>query len=1269
MATFLSHIGIRAFVDLGNARAGFATMRREALMTTGALTGLSRSAAAATNPITGFARALNTAGGNVRTFGNLISNLGLRMSALVSAPIILTEFLSVRDAAKFEREMVRTINLAGETASSVHEASREILGMASAVGQLPIDLMEAFFFVASSGLPSTTDFLDITTKSAMASAVGLGDVVEVGNLVTSIIRTFGITAEEALDQTIVAIQEGKAEVEDFTGTMGRALAFAELMGVSFAEFLAAVSGFTQFGVDASVATTGFRAAMTSLMNPTSMATDTLNEFGFSVEQIHDMIADPNIGLAKTLLTLDKKFEGSSVVWGRVIGNVRGLAEVLSLVGLIGEEDYLNLVSKIQNSNGVLEESFERVTKTLEFQVMSLKAAGQALSISIGDALKPLAFELVQKLVPFVQAMQRWVELHPGFVQMAAVFGAIVAAMGPLLFLFGAFVATLGTLVTAVSVFVATFGSVALFLSGAFTLAVTGVVGILGILVGALITTAGDIQRKAGPAFESVAQKALRWGQNIIISLANGIIRGITAVINALATVAGVFTYWLRGSSPPRLLPHLTDWGEQAVNAWLEGWTHGNFSLFKEITEPVEDLIRAVGGASGAERTGIASLILGSREAIDSAIMQYRELGRISDETMQQIVQGTGAAAQVIPLYIQSLVDLEKANERVAAAQERLNEITARYEERLRPLNDRMRQIRDTQDEWQRQQRETELGKILVDRRAPEFVKDRARLLLEELNLERQIAAIEAERDSEVSAAEMELQLAEEQRAVVERQIEATRDLIDLIVEQNRLMAETIELQKELAEDTAGGGGDGGGAVEGGDLDIPTGGAGVSGLNLGDLPTLDTEALKTAWANIKAAIAPSLAELQVVLDRFSTAIANLIIAFDEFKGNPQQFFVDALDDINKKLSGGQPLPNQLKDLAKSIKDIYNALKLFDAQLGASGEDPLSLLIQNLTGFDLSTLALDLHAALVDPVTDFLAQSPTWATFVEVLNADLTERLPEGYRILGGVIQQGADNAGRNWNSMKDNSWRMRTELSNDLDALSRKWELFKDSIEEIGKELKRIWDELKENFWKMKTALSNDIDEIKRWFEELPGKIETALSSLGAKIGAAFTAAKTFLLGPNGPVQTLVNDVINSFSGMISSIATALGIENWGSVTGVMTTLATNMISAFARAFSPTLMWEHVKNVLNNLKQQIEDWVKNLIFGFVSTSGPPGGSDEPPQQVASPVQPGVTAMVVAPPISGGSSTAMTLNMGGQTINNGLDAATFAALVKQSVARSI
>lgn len=1327
MSSFLSTIGIRTFVDLGNAQAGFATIRREAMMTTGSLRSLSGAATAASNPITRFGQVLNTVGGNVRTFGNMISNLGLRMAALVSAPAIFAGWVSLRDAAEFEATLVKTINLAGETAVSVEAAGEAILGLAPAVGQLPTDLLEAFFFIASSGLPATSDFLNILEVSAKGAAVGLGDVATVGDLTTSIIATFGITAEEAVDQFIVAVREGKGEVEDFAGTMGRALAFGKLMGVSFAELSAAIILFTRFGIDASVATTGFRAAITSLMNPTKEATDTLAEFGFSIERVHEMIADPNIGLARTLLTLDKAFGGSAVTWGKVIGNVRGLAEVLTLVGVVGEEEYLRVVSDIENSNGVLAESFERVTGTLEFQMASFKSVTQVLAISIGQALLPVVNELLVSLIPVVATIAEWIKLHPGIARIAAAFAAIVAAIGPLMFLFGAFVATIGTAITAISTFVATFGSLTLLMTGPIIAAVMGVVAVFAIFAGALAATADDIEKKAGPAFDSLANKALRWGENIIISLANGIIKGITAVINALSDVAEVVTYWLRGQSPPRLLPHLTDWGEGAINAWLEGWTKGDYSLFQEIAEPIEQLLRSIGSAQGAERTDIASAILGSREAIAAAVEQYRELGQISEETMAAITSGLGDAASVVPAYIQNLVALEQASQRVADAQARLNEITTRYEERLRPLNDRLKQIRDTQDEWRRQQRETELQGIIDDRRAPEFVKDRARLLLEELNLERQIAAIESQKDTEVSAAERELELARQQQEAVELQLEATRDLIDLIAEQNRLMAETIELQRELATPGVPGGGAGGGGGADGDLGgegitpttpITGGGGGLGLPSLDNLPKLDTGALSDAWERIKEAVEPSIDDLNAALERFSTAIAGVVVAIDDLEradlpGVLERIFNN--ETVEKVLAVAAAigtfflLKTVVVPAATSIAGAFGALSAALAAGGIAGA--LGAIVSALGGpVTLAIIAVSVLVGLLiwkwDELVagweEFVEQAEEWwsslketlgqvpANFDQMLS-DIGKSFSDAW---GAVVnwwnenivpwvqsmaddwQKAKDDASTYWETIRDTITTAGDKIREKVEELRDKffdaWDKTVEKIEEAEGNIVTAWENLKTKIGELRDDISGKIEEVRTFFEELPGKIETALRDLGTKIGAAFTAAKNALVGENGPVRVLIGEVVGWFVGLPGAIAATLGIETgaWGPLVAIFSNIGALIGTAIAGGLDLNALWLAVKNTLENLKSRIEEWVRSWVLNFLTGGG--GNPDQPAS--ASVPSPGMTttglqALIPSPPVVIGASSTSTVNMGGQIINNGLDAVTLAALVRQAVSRSI
>lgn len=392
------------------------------------------------------------------------------------------------------------------------------------------------------------------------------------------------------------------------------------------------------------------------------------------------------------------------------------------------------------------------------------------------------------------------------------------------------------------------------LSGAFAEMITQIIS--GDAAAGFDTFRESVRASLG----ETAANAVTWGSNIVISLANGIIDGIGYVIDALASVGDVIAYWLAPGSPPRLLPDLDTWGSDALGEYLGGWTQGDFSAFSDISKTIEGFLRSL-PVGDKDKGGIIQSILGSRDAIAQAINDVREFGAVSEETFQSIVSAVGASSPELEAYIRTMLELEGANALVADAQSELTEAQKAYDEAVDAARDKVEGITNAQSDLADQVQISQLKMIESDPNATAIEKQRARLKIQELLAKKEQRDTIATNKIAVDAAQDKLDAAKAEQARLAAQASAQKSMIDLMVEQNKLIAERNKL-----EAGAGGGGAAGGAKGGGGKGVPKPPGGGGGL--GDLLGLDE--LK---ANVTSALDGILAPIQGKLDALKLSFSN------------------------------------------------------------------------------------------------------------------------------------------------------------------------------------------------------------------------------------------------------------------------------------------------------------------------------------------------------------------------------------------------------------
>src|SRR5207253_467493 len=131
---------------------------------------------------------------------------------------------------------------------------------------------------------------------------------------------------------------------------------------------------------------------------------------------------------------------------------------------------------------------------------------------------------------------------------------------------------------------------------------------------------------------------------------------------------------------------------------LEGWTLADFDALRDLGGIIEGILRSFVGAGKIQETDIVGRVFGSQKAIAGAIREFRNMGSVSQETLNSIAKAAGPAGAEIANLVGQYFELQKAAGKVADAQEELNGVTQKYADALRPINDQLDAVRDKQDE-------------------------------------------------------------------------------------------------------------------------------------------------------------------------------------------------------------------------------------------------------------------------------------------------------------------------------------------------------------------------------------------------------------------------------------------------------------------------------------------------------------------------------------------------------------------------------------------
>lgn len=440
---------------------------------------------------------------NWKKLGQSTASLGDSMTRNITLPIVAVGAAAVKMAGDFDAAFTNMQTLAGVSADELEGLKESVLNLAGETGKAPQELAEALYFVRSSGLDGAAA-MDALEMAAKGSAAGLGSTIQVADALTSAMNAYaasGLSAAEATDVLVKTAQEGKVEPAELAGQMGRLVPVAADLGITFNDVGAAISTISLVGNDASTASTQLANVMSKLQRPSIQAREALAAVGISVDDIRSMIAEQ--GLLGTLETLKASLGDNGFTM--FLEDQQAVAGATALLG--GQiDDTRARFEDFQDVTGETDKAFEKWAKTMGAQNARAFADMQVAMIKLGDAIAPLAADLMSFAASVFSAFS---EL-PGPVRSFLVaLAGVAAAAGPLLSVGGRLISVSASIYKALLSLAVPAGSVSSAFNGAATSTSRfgSTLGTLGLAAGVATAVVGI--GLAIDAAQTAAEKAAR----------------------------------------------------------------------------------------------------------------------------------------------------------------------------------------------------------------------------------------------------------------------------------------------------------------------------------------------------------------------------------------------------------------------------------------------------------------------------------------------------------------------------------------------------------------------------------------------------------------------------------------------------------------------------------------------------------------------------------------------------------------------------------------
>jgi TP901 family phage tail tape measure protein len=395
-----------------------------------------------------------------------VAKVGVAVSGLITVAAGAVAVESIKMAGDFQSAIVHLTTDAGEAKSNMGMISDGILNIAQTTGSSTKDLINAMYYIESSGQHGA-QALDTLTASAQGAKVGNADLTTVASALSTVMSGYGTNAGSATqitDQLVTAVSLGKTKLEDLSGAMATVLPAAGAAGIGLDQVLAAMATMTSQGQSADTSATYLRQTILQLEKPTAKAAKEMEGLGLNsydvssklgqrgltgtFDVLTDAIAKHTEGGAVLIDSL-KKSAGSTTDFQKVLANLSPAQQttVAALADMVGgtksmqaaleltgahaqtfKDDVAKIGDSSKNTSSNVQD-WDVIQGTFNQHMSELRSTIEVLAIKIGTALLPAVTKIADAFGVFLNfvADHTW-----ALAALAAVIGgALIVALSAL----------------------------------------------------------------------------------------------------------------------------------------------------------------------------------------------------------------------------------------------------------------------------------------------------------------------------------------------------------------------------------------------------------------------------------------------------------------------------------------------------------------------------------------------------------------------------------------------------------------------------------------------------------------------------------------------------------------------------------------------------------------------------------------------------------------------------------------------------------------------
>ncbi|UNZ20630.1 phage tail tape measure protein [Streptomyces sp. 891-h] len=316
-------------------------------------------------------------------------------------------YATLKAAGDFEKAMNRVRAVTGASGKDFKALREQAKHLGATTQYSATQAADAMGFLAMAGF-STTQIMKAMPGTLNLAAAGQMNLARAADISSNILTGYGFKAEKTgkvVDVLAKTFTSTNTNLQQLGDAFKYAGPVAHSAGVKFEEASAAIGLMGNAGIQASMAGTALRGAISRLLAPTKKVQGVLDDLGITVKDAHGNLLPLN--------QIIKQLHDSGATTGQmmtIFGQRAGPA-MASLVDQ-GAGALVKLTKKLENSGGTADHIAKVQMEGLKGQMVALKSAWEGFLIELGDlGVLKVATGAVEGLTTATRGLSELVNEH------------------------------------------------------------------------------------------------------------------------------------------------------------------------------------------------------------------------------------------------------------------------------------------------------------------------------------------------------------------------------------------------------------------------------------------------------------------------------------------------------------------------------------------------------------------------------------------------------------------------------------------------------------------------------------------------------------------------------------------------------------------------------------------------------------------------------------------------------------------------------------------